>query len=413
MSNTLITNSVIAKAAVAIAKNTNAFIKTIDTQYDSTFGEHDGAKVGDTIKIRLPNEYVTSRGPALSLQDTNETYTSLQLAFQDHVDLAFTSKERTLQVVDFTERYVLPAINNLMGTVAATVMAGVEGGVCNAIFNQVSLGSATLAVTTTQVLLADAILSDNSAQEYDRKLVVAPRTMARAVDTLKVLFNPSDAIAKQYKRASISDALNFGWFKDQTVLAHTTGTFSAGTVNGAGQSGTTLATNAITGTLKKGDFIQVAGTNAINKVTRQSLNLPRTFVVTANVANGATSIPIYPAIIAGSSTYDPVGGTGGVQYQTVDYAPANGATISLLNLAGETYKKNIAYAPQAVTLGTAPLELVNEGAKSSRSQKDGISVRMLSGYLMGTDQKADRMDVLYGFNFNKPEWACVVADVVQ
>lgn len=411
MSNTIITNQVVAKAAVAIAKNTNALIKTVDTQYDGMFGQ-DGAKIGDTAKIRLPNEYVTTRGPALSLQDTNETYTSLQLAYQDHVDLAFTTKERTLSVMDFTERYVMPAINNLMGTVAATVMSGVEGGVCNAVFNQDGSGN-TIAVTTTQVLLADAILSDNSAQEYDRKLVVAPRTMARAVDTLKVLFNPSDVIAKQYKRAAISDALNFGWFKDQTVLAHTTGTFSAGTVNGAGQSGTTLVTNAITGTLKKGDFITVAGVNAVNKVTRQSLNIVRQFVVTANVANGATSIPIYPAIIAGSGSYDPVAGTGGLQYQTVDFAPANNAAISLVNKASETYRKNIAFAPQAITLATAPLELQQDGARSARSEKDGISVRMLSTYLAGTDQKAERMDVLYGFTWVKPEWACCVCDVVS
>ena len=45
--------------------------------------------------------------------------------------------------------------------------------------------------------------------------------------------------------------------------------------------------------------------------------------MTANVLTAATSIPIYPAIVAQ--------GAGGVdsQYQTVVSAPANGAAISL------------------------------------------------------------------------------------
>ncbi len=408
MSNTLITNQVIANTAVSLAKNSNAFIQNIDTQYDSLFGI-EGAKVGDTAKIRLPNEYVTTRGPALSLQDTNEQYTSLTLAYQDHVDLGFTSKERTLSVMDFTTRYVMPAMNNLLGTVAATVMAGVEGGVCNAVF-KVDGSNNTIAPTATEITLANAILSDNSAQTYDRNLVAAPRTMAKMVVALSGLFNPQGDISKQYKSAQIYNALNFAWFEDQTVLAHTTGTFTAGTVNGAGQSGTTLVTNAITGTLKKGDIITIAGSNAINRVTRQSLNVVRQFVVTANVLTSATSIPIYPAIIAGGVGYDPVSGTGGVQYQTVDYAPANSAAISLANKAGETYKKNIAFAPQAVTMATADLVIPDAGAVAKRANKDGISVRVLTAYVPGTDQQVTRVDVLHGNTWVKPEWAVIVGD---
>jgi len=51
------------------------------------------------------------------------------------------------------------------------------------------------------------------------------------------------------------------WFRDQTVIKHTTGTFSAGgTVNGAqstSTSGGNLLVNAITGTFKKGDIVTI------------------------------------------------------------------------------------------------------------------------------------------------------------
>ena len=35
------------------------------------------------------------------------------------------------------------------------------------------------------------------------------------------------------------------WMRDQTVIKHTAGSFTAGTVNGAGQTGNTLVTSAI------------------------------------------------------------------------------------------------------------------------------------------------------------------------
>jgi hypothetical protein len=229
--------------------------------------------------------------------------------------------------------------------------------------------------------------------------------MARSVSTLSGLFNPSAAISKQYKNARIYDALNYEWFTDQTVIKHTTGTFSAGTVNGAGQSGTTLTTNAITGTLKKGDIITIASVNAVNRVTKVSTGELRQFVVTANVASGATSIPIYPAIVA------PSGGNP-VQYQTVDAAPANTAAISLVNTASEVYRKNIAYAPDAVTMVTADLMMPEGVMERARETFDGLSMRMVTQYVIGTDQAASRLDILYGSLWVRPEWAVVVADSI-
>jgi hypothetical protein len=65
-------------------------------------------------------------------------------------------------------------------------------------------------------------------------------------------------------------------------------------------------------------------------VTKATTGQLRQFVVTANVASGATSIPIYPAIIASS-------GGSAVQYQTVVNAPANAAAISLVNTASPLF----------------------------------------------------------------------------
>jgi hypothetical protein len=402
MSNTLLTLSVITREAVRLWKNSNAFIQNIDTQYDDQFAVA-GAKAGTSIRIRLPNDYVVRTGAAASTQDTAEQSVTLTVATQKGVDVSFSTVEKTMALQDYSKRVLAPMVNNLAGAVAADVMSGVEGGVCNGVFNQDGSGN-TIAPTATTVLLAGALLDINSAAQDERKLVTDPYTMARSVSTLSGLFNPAPDISRQYRSARIYDALNFDWMQDQTVLKHVTGSFSAGTVNGAGQTGQTLVTNAITGTLKKGDLITLAGSNAVNRITKQSTGQLRQFVVLADAANGATSLSLYPAIV-------PSSGGNAVQYQTVDNSPANGATIALVNKASETYRKNIAFAPQAVTMAMVDLYMPTKGVvDAARESFDGCSMRMITYYNGQTDQEATRLDVLYGYLWVRPEWACAIGD---
>lgn len=405
----LLTTNAITRLAVRQFKNSNAFIKNIDTQYSDEFAV-EGAKIGDTLRIRLPNQYTVADGPALSAQNTNETATTLTVNYQRHVDTTFSSAQLALSMQDFSERVAAPMMNYLAGNVAAQVMSGAEGGVSNFV-SAVDGGGAIIPPTAQTFLEADALLSDRGAQEMDRSLVLSPTTMARATSTLMGLFNPASEIARQYRKGSVQQALNFNWFKDQTVLVHTTGTFTAGTVQGADQSGLNLTVNAITGTFAKGDIITIAGTNAVNRTTYQDTGELNTFVVTADVLTGATTIPIYPAIIAPASSGPSAGLP--VQYQTVAEAPANGAALALVNTASERYRKNIAYVPQLVTMATADLPLPSGNGDSSRANFDGIALRLIRNwYNVQTDQQVSRLDVLFGYTYVRPEWAVVVADSI-
>lgn len=404
MANSLLTITMITRAAVRIWKNTNFFIQNINTQYDDQYART-GAKIGTSLKIRLPNEYTVRHGAAASVQDTQEQQITMTLATQDGVDVSFTTVERTMQLDDYVERVLAPKIAFLTADVAYTIMAGLEGGIANIVSN-VDGSSNIIHPTQTTVLRARAALSNQSAPPGQRKLVADPDSMANMVSSLSGLFNPAPAITKQYMEGMMYDALGFRWFEDQTVIKHTTGTFTAGTVSGAGQTGTSsLVTNAITGTLVAGDIITIANVNAINRLTRQSLGVVRQFVVTADVATAATAIPIYPAIVA------PVGGVG-VQYQTVNASPANAAAISLFTKASEVFRKNIAYMPDAITMATADLELPEGVWERSRSKFDNVSMRSILAYNPGTDQAIDRLDVLFGYLAVRPEWGVIVADSV-
>jgi len=392
----------ITREAVLLFLNSNAFIGNIEKQYDDYFAKT-GAKIGDTLRIRLPSDYTVATGPALSVQDTNQQSTTLTVATQKHVDVSFSSVERTMSLDNYSELVLAPMVNNLAGAVAADIMSGVEGGVCNLSQNTDS-NSNIISPTADTWLDAGASLDLNSAQVADRKVVASPRTMARSVSSLSGLLNPQQSISRQYESARIYDALNFEWFQDQTVLTHTSGSFTAGTVSGANQTGTTITLNAITGTLAVGDIITFAGVNAVNRVTKVDTGELRQFVVTAAVASGGTSVTIYPALTPPSSG-------NAVQYQTVTASPANSAALKLVTQASGQYRMNIAYARQAITMVTADLEIPAGGIiEGARAKKDGITMRMISQYIIGTDQTATRLDVLYGYLFVRPEWAVIVAD---
>ena len=403
MANSLLTINMITREAVRLWKNTNAFLQNIDQQYDDSFAKT-GAKIGTALRIRLPNDFTVRHGPAASVQDTAEQSITLVLASQTGVDISFSSADRAMSLDDYAERIIAPAINTVAGDIAYQIMQGSEGGVSTLTANLDANGN-IISPNASTFLAAGALLDTNSAPFARRKIVNDPYTEARTVATLTGLLNPVADISRQYSTGQMYQALGFDWLKDQTVIKHTSGTFSAGTVSGAGQTGTTLTTSPITGTLAQGDIVTVAGSNMVNRITKQSTGTPRQFVVTAAVASGATSIPIYPALI-------PSSGGNQVQFQTVDNSPANGAVISLATPANTTYRKNIAYAPEAVTMATADLEMPGGVHEVAREAYDGISVRMLTDYIPTTDQYLTRLDVLYGYLFVRPEWAVIIPDVI-
>lgn len=393
----------ITREAVRLWVNTNSFLQHIDTQYDDQFAVT-GAKIGQSLRIRLPNDYTVRTGPVAQIQDTAETSTTLTLATQKGVDVSFNSVERTMTLDDYSKRVLAPAVNNLVGAVAADVMSGAEPGVSNLVGNFDSAGN-LLKPTLETWLNAKALLSLRSAPTDNRKFILDPVTMARTVQNLSGLLNPATEISEQYRKGEVYNAIGFDWFEDQTVIKHTTGAYSSPTVNGGSQTGTSLVVNALSGPLTQGDIIQIAGVNAVNRITKVSTGQLQMFVVTAAAAIGATSLSIYPAIVP------PVGGSA-VQYQTVDASPANGAAITPMTLASSVYRKNLAFCPDAVTMATADLELPKNMQEAARERMDGVSMRMVTGFDIKSDQFITRLDVLYGYLWVRPEWAVAVADII-
>lgn len=403
MPNTLLTLNEITREAIRLWKNSNAFLQNVDTQYDDQFANA-GAKIGTALRIRLPNDYVVRSGPGAQPQDTAEQNTTLVVATQKGVDVNFSSVDRAMSLDDYSRRVMAPAINNLTGAVAQDLMSGSKAGICNAVAN-FDVSNNILNPVARTYLDAGALLDTQSAPRAERKIINDPYTDARVVASLAGLFNPSARISEQYDRGSMRDALNFSWFMDQTVTKQTSGSFTTGTVNGAGQTGLSLVINAAGGTLNVGDIITIAGVQSVNRITKETTGTLRQFVVTTPVVAGATSISIYPAIVP------PIGAQPS-QYQTVTASPANSATVTAFFNANTTFRRNFAFMPEAVTMATADLELPKGVHEAARDSFDGISMRMVTAYNVATDQFITRLDILYGYLWVRPEWACVVADAL-
>lgn len=406
--NSLLTTSAITRQAIRIFVNSNAFIKNIERQFDDEFGRQ-GGKIGSQLRIRLPNDYIVTSGPALSVQDTSEQQTVLTMATQQHVDVSFTTADLLLSLDDFSERILLPMMNNLAGSVASNIMTNCAETICNITANLD--GSNNIITPTSQTYLrANALIALNSGPMVGHKIINDPIQEADVVQSLSGLLNPSTAISDQYYDGTMYKALGALWFSDQTVIKHTAGTYnSAATVSGGGQTGPTLVTSAIVGTLVVGDIITIANVNAVNRVTKQTTGRLRQFVITVAAANGATSLSIYPSIIPSATG---VAGGPAVQYQTVDSSPAAGATISLFTNASAVYNNSFRYAPQAFTMATGELPLPANKV-TARHKYDNVSLRAVKDYVIGTDQEVTRVDVLFGSLAVRPEWAVRVPGPVS
>jgi len=403
MANNLLTTSAITREAIEIFVNSNQFIRNIEHQFDPEFGKA-GSKIGSQLRIRLPNDYTVRHGPAVSLQDTTEQQVVLAMTNQDGVDVQFSSADLYLSLDDFSERILLPMMNNLAGDVASTIMQGSVNAISNMSANFDDNGN-ILTPNQDTYLDAQASLALNSAPMVNQKIINDPRTEAKVVSSLSGLLNPGSAISDQYYEGTMYKALGATWFSDQTVIQHVAGTFTAGTVAGADQTGPALTTNAITGTLNAGDIITIEGVNMVNRVTKQDSGELRQFVILEDAASGATSLQIYPSLIPGVD--DGSGTIVPVQFQTVTESPANGAPISLYTNPGVTYSKNFRYSPQMITMATGDLPLPANKV-TARHKYDNVSMRSVTDYMIGTDEEITRLDVLFGWLVVRGEWGVIV-----
>jgi hypothetical protein len=396
MSNSILTIDMITRKALEILENNLVITRNVNRQYDDSFAV-EGAKIGSTLRIRLPDRALVTDGAALQVQDDNEQFTTLTVASQKHIGVNFTSAELTMQLDDFAERVLKPRISQLASSIDADV-ANAYKSIGN------TVGTPGTTPSTSLVLLqAQQKLNENAAVMSPRYATVNPAANAGLVEGMKGLFNPTDTISKQFKNGMMgTGVLGFDEINmSQSIKQHTTGsrvaTGNSVTTTVSSEGAATIALTIGSGlTVKQGDVFTVADCFAVNPQTRESTGSLFQFVALADATASGTAItvtvaPIYTAANA---------------LATVDSFPVAGKAVVFVGAASSQYAQNLVYHKDAITFATADLLLPQGVDMAARAVHNGISLRVVRQYDINNDRMPCRIDVLYGFNTIRPQMGC-------
>jgi len=403
MSNTLVTCSIISREVLAILKNTNKFMKGVNRTWEDEFAGNQsrGYSPGATISIKKPPRYTYRAGRVAVPQGTVETTVPLTVS-QGGTDLNFNTVERSL-FLQQVEKKIEAAAATVINEIDRQGMQMAHDNVFNLI-NSVGTIPATQLAQTQIFTDAGRRLNEMAApDDANRYMVLNPAMNGAAVSGLAGLFNPGSKLSSQYSSGQMLDALGFKISMDQNAVGHTNGAATATNINGANQTGSNITVVAVAGgTLTKGTVITLPGVYAVNPQNRQSTGVLMDFVVTADVALGATTIPVSPALVTSGA------------FQNVSGSPTNTTAYVIRGAASTAYGTSYAFHEDAFTLAMVPMWTPpgNKGVVDvSQLSEDGFTVKTTTFYDGVNDNYITRLDVLFGWAATYAELATKIYNV--
>jgi hypothetical protein len=393
VANTLLTIDMITREALRVAHEKLTFLGTVNRSYDDSFART-GAKIGDTLRIRQPNQYVRRTGSrVMDVQDQSETNTTVTVATQDGVDMRFNSAELALDIDDFSKRYIEPA--------ASVLVAGIEGDaledLTKLVYNQTGTAGTVVGASgdISAITNARAKLNQYLAPKSDRAVQFDSVTMGSVVNGLKSLFHDGTQVKEAFREGFYSRNAMADWYENEKTYAHLNGTdHTTVTVNDTVASGDEVITLA-GGALTVGTVFTIADVKAVHPETKAAYAHDQQFVVTA--VNG-NDYSISPAIISTGAK------------QNVDHLPSSSDVVTAFGTASVRYRQNLMYHKDAFTFVTADLPLMDDAHKCVRRVQDGLSMRVWQGSDIRNDELLMRLDILYGYKALRPEWAVRISN---
>lgn len=178
MANTFLTPDVIAKRALANLYESTVMAALVHRDYEPEFA----AKVGDTITIRKPavfvaNEYVRASG--ITVQDATESGVPVVLNHFADVSFAVTSEQMTLDIQDFDEQLLTPAMEAIAQKIDRDLLA-LRDDITAEVGDIAAAGPpATYLWSDPKVLIeAGKVLDVAKVPSTERRVVAGPTTSA-------------------------------------------------------------------------------------------------------------------------------------------------------------------------------------------------------------------------------------------
>jgi len=395
MANTLLSPTSVTREALRVLHQKLNFVGSITREYDDSFARQ-GAKIGDTLKVRLPNEYVVRTGSTLDInKEVKEASIDLKVERQKGVDFNFTSADLTLSLDDFSERIIEPAMSVLAANIEADAMSMYKD-VAQSIW-------LTGAPTFKDVLNGRQKLVDALAPLNKRTANLNSQNNTDLVDALKGLFNDQKQLSEQYREGYMGRTAGFDFVENTLWPAHARGaaantTYTTNTQVGVIPINTENPVASITvaggsGGFKKGDVITIANVFRVHPETKLSTGVPMQFVI-GNDAAGAGSIDISPAIV-----------TFGARQNVIIPTTSATAQVVVAGNPSKLYGTSLLYQKGAFAFATADLQMPRGVDFSAREVFDGVSMRVVRQYDINSDKFPCRLDVLYGYRTLRPQLA--------
>ena len=443
MANTLITTSYLTNEALDVVENNLVIAGAMNKTYADEFGQKD-FKIGATVNVRRPPRYVGTFGPALNIEDTNQTYVPVSINYQFHVDAQFTTADMVLQMGDFRPNVLTPAMAAVYNRIDS------DGAYFAYQNTALSIGTpGTPPISFKTFSDARAILAYEAAPSgVPKKCFLDPLTMSSMADALKGVFNPQATIGDLYKAGMVAkQTAGLDWYEDQNVPTWTTGAVGgtptlAGVVASSGGSAILTSGWAQTGIFKTsgwtasanprlvvGDILQIAGVFPVNpqnrgqygRATKQFVVLPPAGYAPMTGAAAPGGPQFAPATLtngtfnAATGVYSSTSGglldvtvaealiSGGQFQNCVTTAAFTGTPAITVNggVAASTISpQGVVFLKDAFALAFVDLPLprgVQEAARAS-SKDIGMSLRVVTQYTINNDALPTRFDVAYGFS---------------
>lgn len=209
MANTILTPNIIAREALMVLRNNAVMANLVHRDYSNEFVQG----VGSTISIRKPTTFEAKEwnGSAIEVQDATEQ--KVDVTLDKHLDVSFavTSQELTLDIADFSEQFLVPAMQAFADKVDKYLIA-LEKDVTGRVDHTDGV------LTPADIVATRKILTKNAVPLTERRFVFGAEAEADFLNT--ELFTNASAVGDEgtaLREASLGRKYGMDFYVDQNV----------------------------------------------------------------------------------------------------------------------------------------------------------------------------------------------------
>lgn len=356
MSNSFIMPSVVAKAALIVLENNCVLASLVHRGYESEYQAGRGA----TVTVRRPTTFTSSAfTTTVAVQSAAES--SVQVVLDTLLDVSFEvgTKELTLDVKDFTEQLLVPAMRAHVQKVDELIAA-----------HYVDAAGA-YEVSSTPVIgdiaKLDEIANILKWPNEDRRLVLSPKSKASYIglDAFVHADKRGDG-GRAMNRAEIGHVMNFDTYMDQNMKTHTIDA-TLGDLAGAMKGAVAAAATACTIDALTDDDVINAGDVFVPTGSDYYYTIRTAGTVATNEIVTTFEPPMVEALLDNC----------------------------VVTFQG-THKASMAFHKNFLALVTAPLRPPMGGALAATASRNGLSCRVVYDYNSSTKVNSISVDMLMG-----------------